>query len=576
MIIKGFYKSSLCVLFTFIFMLSFINFTISVRSDPFNDTTISFNPTGQTVNTSTSFTVDVYCVPGQPIKGFELEISFDKSLINAVYVVEGNIFNGFPTFFNSGSIDNSNGVVTSIYGLIIGPGNTSSSGSFCNITFSSKSKGGTSSLVFKNVGEKTGVVNEIGYVSIDVTEGSVTVEGGTTPPPPPDEPEPPMFPPPPPITEVNHPPEIPKKPVGPTFIELGVEYVFKTSSFDIDEDLIRYRFDWGDGNFSSWSDYASSNTSVDFSYFWNSPSSYNIRAMAQDINGSNSDWSPVLNVTVSDADSGEPPVINIKLVSFSTANETFIFDGSESYDPDGKIVSYHWNFGDGYFGSTKICSHKYQNPGEYIVTLTVTDENGYSYSKSIPIFIAGYIAESSGEGEWNGLFGISNFLIVIFICIFIPISIVLFVYFRRKIKDFVTTYYNVFYLKIMNWYKSVKIERMDKKINKINQKLAGFDTPRPAEADYLDSSVNKVLQSPVYSEIIDEIRPVETQGPNIVETPEIPIDREVNKTMDLDISDRFSDEDLEDIWNQEDIDSIVDRILLLKKLDKKLSNTDNI
>ena len=525
-----------------------------------------------TVNTSVSFFVDVFCVPGQPIKGFELEISFDKSLISAVSVVEGDIFDGFATFFNSGKIDNSNGVITSIYGLIIGPGNTSNSGSFCNITFSSKSKSGISSLVFKNVGEKTGVVDEIGYVSIDMVDGSVTVDGSTTPPiPPPDEPEPPMFPPPPPIEWVNHPPETPKKPIGPTFIELGVEYIFKTSSFDIDEDLIRYRFDWGDGNLSIWSDYVSSNTTVDFTYYWNYPSSYYIRAMAQDINGTNSDWSPVLNVTVSDVNSGEPPVINIRLVSFSTANETFIFDGSESYDPDGKIVSYHWDFGDGYFGFTKICSHKYQTPGEYTVTLTVTDENGYSYSKSIPIFIAGYIAEKSDEGGWNGFFDISNYLFIIFICIFILVNIVLIVYFRRDIKDFVTTYYNVFYLRIMNWYKRGKIGRMDRKINKINQELTGFNSSRPVEARFLDSSVNKTLQSPVYSEI-NKIRPVAIQSSNNVETSDRSLGGEVNKTSDLDISDRFSDEDLEDIWNQEDIDSIVDRILLIKKFEKEASS----
>jgi PKD repeat protein len=492
-------------------------------------------------------------------------------------VIEGDIFNGFPTFFNSGNIDNSNGVITSIYGLIIGPGNTSSSGSLCNITFSSKSKSGTSSLVFKNVGEKTGVVNEIGYVSIDVFDGSVTVEGSNTPPiPPPDEPEIPMFPPPPPIEWVNHPPETPKKPVGPTFIELGVEYTFKTSSFDIDDDLIRYRFDWDDGNYSKWSDYVYSNNSVSFTYFWNSPQSYHIKAIAQDINGNNSDWSPVLNVTVSDVDSGEPPVVNIRLVSFSTANETFIFDGSESYDPDGNIVSYYWDFGDGNFGFTKICSHKYQTPGEYIVTLIVTDENGYTYSKSIPIFIAGYIAEKSGEGEWNGFFDISNFLVIIFICIFILFNIVLFVHFRRNIKDFVTTYYNVFYLKIMNWYKSGKIGRMNKKIRKINQKLAGFDSPHPVEARFLDSSVNKAIQSPVYNEVIHEIRSVDTQSSYSVDTPKPDIEERSDIMPKMNnISDRINDESFKDTEGEEAIESIVDRVLLIKKLDKKTSNTQD-
>lgn len=52
------------------------------------------------------------------------------------------------------------------------------------------------------------------------------------------------------------------------------------------------------------------------------------------------------------------------------------FDGTMSYDRDGKIVSWHWNFGDGKNGSGDVVKHSYLMPGEYIVTLTVTDDDG--------------------------------------------------------------------------------------------------------------------------------------------------------------------------------------------------------
>jgi hypothetical protein len=52
------------------------------------------------------------------------------------------------------------------------------------------------------------------------------------------------------------------------------------------------------------------------------------------------------------------------------------FNGSASYDPDGEIVEYYWNFGDGSHGFGEFSNHRYTVPGEYNVTLTVTDNYG--------------------------------------------------------------------------------------------------------------------------------------------------------------------------------------------------------
>lgn len=55
---------------------------------------------------------------------------------------------------------------------------------------------------------------------------------------------------------------------------------------------------------------------------------------------------------------------------------TITFDGSSSYDPDGTIVSYQWNFGDGVSGLGVSVSHTYAAPGSYVVSLVVTDNDG--------------------------------------------------------------------------------------------------------------------------------------------------------------------------------------------------------
>lgn len=51
------------------------------------------------------------------------------------------------------------------------------------------------------------------------------------------------------------------------------------------------------------------------------------------------------------------------------------FDGTSSHDPDGSIT-WSWDFGDGSSGTGAAPTHTYAAPGVYLVTLTVTDNDG--------------------------------------------------------------------------------------------------------------------------------------------------------------------------------------------------------
>lgn len=57
------------------------------------------------------------------------------------------------------------------------------------------------------------------------------------------------------------------------------------------------------------------------------------------------------------------------------ANAPIQFDGTGSSDPDGTIVSYEWDFGDGATGSGATPTHTYTAFGLYTVTLCVTDDD---------------------------------------------------------------------------------------------------------------------------------------------------------------------------------------------------------
>ncbi|MBA7535909.1 hypothetical protein ES705_28168 [subsurface metagenome] len=52
------------------------------------------------------------------------------------------------------------------------------------------------------------------------------------------------------------------------------------------------------------------------------------------------------------------------------------FNASGSYDSDGNIVNYEWNFEDGNTGNGKIVNHTFSSTGNYNVRLTVTDDKG--------------------------------------------------------------------------------------------------------------------------------------------------------------------------------------------------------
>jgi len=65
-------------------------------------------------------------------------------------------------------------------------------------------------------------------------------------------------------------------------------------------------------------------------------------------------------------------------------NDTVTFNASESYDVDGNISTYAWDFGDGNTATETqpIANHRYTATGNYSVILTVTDNASLSNSTS--------------------------------------------------------------------------------------------------------------------------------------------------------------------------------------------------
>ncbi|MCK4491910.1 MAG: PKD domain-containing protein, partial [Candidatus Altiarchaeales archaeon] len=86
--------------------------------------------------------------------------------------------------------------------------------------------------------------------------------------------------------------------------------------------------------------------------------------------------SPAGKAPIADARVGYSPTeVNQKFVRIM-AGERIYFDGSLSFDPDGTVVGYYWDFGDGYTGSGVTINYIYATAGTYDATLKVEDDDG--------------------------------------------------------------------------------------------------------------------------------------------------------------------------------------------------------
>ena len=226
-------------------------------------------------------------------------------------------------------------------------------------------------------------------------------------------------------------------PIGSISLVCGTYYSYRSFTTDPDNDQVRLRFDWGDGNLSEWSDYTDSGTNVSFFYSWNTPSNYSILVIAQDINGSNSNWSTPLTVTVSEPEiTKDHPISEIKtitngsVVTNGTVNQTIIFDASGSIDPNSVIISYVWDFGDGTIKEGKIINHSYTKPGIYEVNLTVTDSNENTFSRTFQVTID-TLSEASTTLE-SSSFSYVGIIVVFSVC---TLTIGIMIYLRKKYNN---------------------------------------------------------------------------------------------------------------------------------------------
>jgi hypothetical protein len=99
---------------------------------------------------------------------------------------------------------------------------------------------------------------------------------------------------------VNRPPDTPGVPNGASTTPKDSVCAFSARTTDPDGDSVAYRFDWGDGDTSGWTDRGPSGSAGTGAHSWRSDGTYQIRVQAKDGYEALSGWSSPRSVSVSD------------------------------------------------------------------------------------------------------------------------------------------------------------------------------------------------------------------------------------------------------------------------------------
>jgi PKD repeat protein len=171
-----------------------------------------------------------------------------------------------------------------------------------------------------------------------------------------------------------------------------------SASFDTDGTITTYAWAFGDG---------ATGTGSTIWHRFTSSGTYNVHLTVTDNQGASSNVTQPVHV----GPTNQQPVAAFTADSTTTSPGGWIqFNASTSHDPDGSIATYAWSFGDGTSSTGAAVWHRFTTAGTYLVTLTVTDNEGAQDAHSQSILVGAqnipptaaftYLPSSPAVSEW--------------------------------------------------------------------------------------------------------------------------------------------------------------------------------
>lgn len=169
----------------------------------------------------------------------------------------------------------------------------------------------------------------------------------------------------------------------PNFLKVD----FESQATDSDGSIIRYAWRFGDG---SPDEVDTANTTATHTYV--NPGVYNVLLSVRDNHRAQQYGLTQVYVGQHPPAGGMMPVPFVDANTLAGAAPLVVnFDGEKSFDIDGTVASYEWNFGD-YTNPRNISylskpEYRYTQPGTYYGSLKVTDNGGRSNTRFFAVYV---------------------------------------------------------------------------------------------------------------------------------------------------------------------------------------------
>jgi len=194
---------------------------------------------------------------------------------------------------------------------------------------------------------------------------------------------------------VDRPPVTPPAPSGVTSGRTNTSYDFTATTTDPDGDSICFRFQWGDGTTSEWSNWVAIGDTITMSHLWADSGTFQLKTQAKDPQDSTSAWSATLTVGITP---NHPPNAPAVPSGPSTARKdsACLFTASAT-DPEGDSVSYRFDWGNGdtsawgglrQSGHTHLAVYAYPRSGSFQVRAQARDTHGAHSAWSDPLSVS--------------------------------------------------------------------------------------------------------------------------------------------------------------------------------------------
>lgn len=155
------------------------------------------------------------------------------------------------------------------------------------------------------------------------------------------------------------------------------------ASSDTDGHVVNWGWKFGDGGTAS---------GAQATHSYAAAGSYSITLTVKDDDGASDSRSNTVTVSLPN---------QVPLADFTVTCDGLdcSADATGSVDPDGEIVSYHWDLGDGESAAGAAISHSYGEAGSFTLTLTVKDDKGATAAISFAVTVYGPEQEPDPDPE---------------------------------------------------------------------------------------------------------------------------------------------------------------------------------